>query len=878
MIQITRKSKDFRSLGGILSMAGIMLLGTSALAAPLPSSLPNYVDDPNGQLLDEELAAFSRRAFQAALLERQRYFLETGLQTVRQPQEVSHAPAGPVTLDWTKLAEPDSTLEALGGTNDQPTGSVLLTTNPSLSCPGFYVIRTHPATGTQAGRFGTEILLRGPGSRTLQGGINFGGRASASHANRSVNGFAAFTIANSRNENQVVNLGVTVGAAGRVQLERRSSSQGNTTFVDQQVAAGETSLSVVVPPGFYVLSYAPTSSNSASYAVSALTSYEDRSGGGFQGGAVFGGFHDPSRATAGSQSTGFAGICIAETTNVSVEVLSAPTYGSSGARGMAFSISRGDGMVFLDSRVGDGQTFSFEPQDPYFFAQWHLFSDGQPIVDFLPAPAQGADLNLAPLWLNCPMSGCQGQGVVVAVVDDGLEIRHPDLIDNVAQDIPHRDVTVSSGTPGQDPSPFESDDGHGTSVAGLIAARDNDIGVVGIASRATLIGINLLKGNSSANDAEAMIHAGDVVSVSNNSWGAADGTGFLNPSDQTWQQAIEVGISQGLGGRGIVYLWAGGNGHRPPEDGYFSDFSGIDGQANFHGVLAVAAANADDRRSSYSELGPNLLVAGYGGEFCGTDALTMATTDLSTEGWGSNHDEADEADTDFEDRSYTRCFNGTSSAAPTVAGVVALIREANPALTWRDVRWILAFNARQIDPDSANWFTNGAGLTYNWEYGFGVVDAAASVAAARSATGTLPPYLMANSGPGQVGPIGAGSVVQAEVGFSSSSITRAEFVTANVQIEGDSGFDTGDLILTLTSPAGSIALLTPKRACTEEDPETEETVWIFCEESMDFDFGAVQFLGENPNGTWQLGIDAGSSPESATLTAWSVTIHGHQGN
>ncbi|MGY6554322.1 MAG: S8 family serine peptidase [Wenzhouxiangella sp.] len=562
-------------------------------------------------------------------------------------------------------------------------------------------------------------------------------------------------------------------------------------------------------------------------------------------------FHDCNTATIRTQST------LQEFPNIETEVIK---------------------IIHGICESAGAETFVFEPQDPYLFAQWHLFSDGQPIVDFLPAPALGADLNLLPLWLNCPISGCQGKGVVVAVVDDGLEIRHPDLIDNVAQNIPHRDMTVASNAPNQDPSPFEPDDGHGTAVGGLIAARDNDIGVVGVASRATLVGINLLKASNSVNNAAAMVHARNAISVSNNSWGAADGFGFLNPSEQTWKQAIELGISQGADGRGIVYLWAGGNGHTPPEDGYFSDFSGIDGKANFHGVLAIAAANADDRRSSYSELGSNLLVTGFGGEFCGLEALTMATADLSTEGWGYNNEDAEQGDTDFFDRRFTRCFNGTSAATPTVAGVVALIREANPSLTWRDVRWVLAHTARQIDPNSDNWFTNGAGLTYNWEYGFGAADAAASVQAARTMT-RLPPYRSENSARGQTGTIQAGSVLSANAQFNSSQINRVEFVTAHVRIEGGADdFDSGDLFITLTSPSGVTALLTPNRRCTEEDPETEEELWVFCENSIDFSFGSVQFLGENPNGTWRLRVDAENSPQPASLTDWSVTIHGHQGN
>jgi proprotein convertase subtilisin/kexin type 2 len=864
-----------RALPHWLTTFGALLLCAGVSAAPLPSALPHYVDEPHGRPVDEELAAYSRRALEAALVARQRYLDETGVQSGSRPGLNRLASVNPVVLDWTLLAQSASMASVVGGTSDEPSGSVSLTTNPNLGCPGFYVLRTHANDVSQAGRFGAELNLTGSGARTLQGGLNFGGRATAS-----VRGFSAFNIANATNELQVVTLGIAVGAPGRVLMERRSSGQVVATPIDVMVEAGEWEAVVTVPPGFYVVAYTPTTQSSTSYAISALTSYTNRPGGGFQGGVVVGGYHEPARATGAMQSTGFAGFCIARDFDVTARVLSRPTYGSSGSTGMAFSISRGDGTVFLDSRFGESETFAFQPQDPLAYMQWHLRSTGEPLESWLPAPAPGADLNLYPLWQNCPLSGCQGQGVVVAVVDDALEIDHPDLVDNVATNIPHRNVLEPGSAPGQDPSPQQSDDAHGTAVAGLIAARDNSIGGLGVASRATLIGINLLQANSSANDAEAMIHAGDVVAVSNNSWGAPDGTGFLNPSDQTWQQAVELGISQGLGGRGIVYVWAGGNGHEPPENDYFSDYSAIDGQANFHGVMAIGAANADDRRSSYSELGPNLLVSGYGGEFCGEEALTMATTDLSTDGWGYNHAEADEADIDFPDRRFTRCFNGTSSATPTVAGVVALMREANPALSWRDIRWLLAFTARQNDPGSANWFTNGAGLTYNWEYGFGAVDAATAVEAARAVAGyTLPPYTAENTASGQTGVVGAGAVVQAAVAFSSSSINRTEFVTAHVQIQGGSdSFDAGDLLVTLTSPAGVTALLTPKRRCTETDPDTEEKLWVYCEENLDFSFGAVQFLGENPSGTWTLGIDATSSPEPANLTNWSLTIHGHQGN
>jgi len=309
----------------------------------VPRPLSRHDNAETGKIDDDELVAMSERAFAAAMRARQEHFARLGLTVPTQPEL-------PMALQGAVI-ESNPRPESISGSADEPSGMVLLPTDPTLSCPGFYVIRTHPGDTSQAGRFGVEILLRGPGSRTLQGGINFGGRASATHLGRGVNGFSAFSINNARNENQVVNLGVTVGAPGRVMLERRSASEGNTMFVDRQVPSGDTSISVEVPPGFYVVSFSPTSAASTFYAVQALTSYVNRSGGGFSGGAVFGGFHDPSRVASATNSTGFAGICIAEPSDVSVEVLSAPTYGNSGARGLEFSVSLNTGQIFLDSRM-----------------------------------------------------------------------------------------------------------------------------------------------------------------------------------------------------------------------------------------------------------------------------------------------------------------------------------------------------------------------------------------------------------------------------------------------------------------------------------------------------------------------------------------------
>ena len=103
---------------------------------------------------------------------------------------------------------------------------------------------------------------------------------------------------------------------------------------------------------------------------------------------------------------------------------------------------------------------------------------------------------------------------------------------------------------------------------------------------------------------------------------------------------------------------------------------------------------------------------------------------------------------------YRNDFGGTSSAAPVVSGVAALVRSANPSLTWRDVKLVLAASARQNDPANSGW-EEGAleygsetdRYSYNPEYGFGVVDAKAAVDLAESWT-NLPAH---GNGRGEIG-------------------------------------------------------------------------------------------------------------------------------
>ena len=111
-------------------------------------------------------------------------------------------------------------------------------------------------------------------------------------------------------------------------------------------------------------------------------------------------------------------------------------------------------------------------------------------------------------------------------------------------------------------------------------------------------------------------------------------------------------------------------------------------------MIAVSAVDHDGGYSIYSEMGSNIWIASPGGYYSGRPGKII-TTDLSGSSMGYNNSTSSG---DLSNYDYTNNMNGTSSAAPIVSGVVALMLEANSNLTWRDVKYILATTARKNDP------------------------------------------------------------------------------------------------------------------------------------------------------------------------------------
>jgi kexin len=496
--------------------------------------------------------------------------------------------------------------------------------------------------------------------------------------------------------------------------------------------------------------------------------------------------------------------------------------------------------------VGSSAPLNTEaPNDPLFQDQWHLKNTGQIGQDAIASTA-GEDLNILDAW-----NLATGSGIQIAIVDDGLDINHEDL--NVVAGKSWDYIANAYGDPSSDKS------SHGTSCGGLSAAKGNNaIGVTGVAFNAQVVGYNLLSATTGSYGADAVTKDLSSNHVYSNSYGSADSRGTLDPSDEIWRQAIDTGTSTGRNGKGAIYTWAAGNGSP-------TDRSDYDGQANYHGVLAIGSLNDKGKKSSYSEAGSNLLVSTFGGEYCSSHTTT--TVDVTGTG-GYNNGTSSENDYSGKPN-YTRCMNGTSAATPEASGVAALILETNSALTWRDVRLILASTARKNDTDNSDWVTNGGGYHVNHNYGYGAVDATAAVSAARNWV-NIPVQKKATGAATTPAAIpDAGVAATSEISISNSAISKIEFV--NISVTSDHP-DVSELSITLTSPSNTVSTLTVPHDCKDA---SEVVVSCGSAFSTVFRFGVARLMGEVADGKWLLKIQDSKSGKTGSLVSWNLQVMGY---
>jgi subtilisin-like proprotein convertase family protein len=204
-----------------------------------------------------------------------------------------------------------------------------------------------------------------------------------------------------------------------------------------------------------------------------------------------------------------------------------------------------------------------------------------------------------------------------------------------------------------------------------------------------------------------------------------------------------------------------------------------------------------------------------------------------------------------------------------VAGVVALMLQANPNLTWRDVQHILVETALQVNPFDSDWVTNAADYLVNQKYGFGLVDADGAVALAQTWTNVAPETSYAAP------VVAVNKLIPSKT--IGSGITSSVLIPANLKVEHvEVVFNAvhswrGDLEINLTSPSGTRSQLMTVRPYDGESNYPTGTDPNF----TNWKFMTVHSWGEHSGGTWTIEVvDRDPRFDVGTFQNWQIIVYG----
>uniref|UniRef100_A0A3B3TR18 Proprotein convertase subtilisin/kexin type 5a n=1 Tax=Poecilia latipinna TaxID=48699 RepID=A0A3B3TR18_9TELE len=423
-------------------------------------------------------------------------------------------------------------------------------------------------------------------------------------------------------------------------------------------------------------------------------------------------------------------------------------------------------------------------------------------------------MNIAAAWRR----GYTGKGVVVSVLDDGIEKEHPDLKPNYVSAL-GREALFRKGT-----LIISNLADHGTQCAGTVAASAN----------------NSLSDVTDIVEAVSLNFRPQYIDIYLASWGPDDDGATLEGPGPLARLALQTAVETGRHGRGSIFVWASGNG------GKAGDHCSCDGYSSSIYTISVSSVGRRGVRPEHLEQCSSTLAAAYGGE----ETKRMITL--------------------RPQQGCSRTLSGTSLSSSLAAGVIALTLEANPLLTWRDVQHIIVRTSKAHHLIAPDWHFNGAGYKVSHLYGFGLLDAESMAKEAERWKQVPAQHECVEEEAIQI--IHPGSVLTSAyetTGCSSAAsrhVVYVEHVVIRVTITHSRR---GDLSITLTSPAGTVSQLLAHRPL---DNSTEGF--------QNWEFMTAHSWGEQAAGEWTLKITdtpsrkRDSSAELGILKMWSLVIYG----
>ena len=472
---------------------------------------------------------------------------------------------------------------------------------------------------------------------------------------------------------------------------------------------------------------------------------------------------------------------------------------------------------------------SFEPQDPLFRNQFYLKNDGS-----LFGGLAGEDHNVPGAWDQ----GFAGENVTIVIIGDGCQMNHSEISSRFDMNLSWN-YDTNSHDPSYDPRQFILD--YGTKQATIAAGENNDICGIGIAYKSTISCVNVLSATNAQkkynegikrnSNIEHTIRLFPAYSTCN---GNVCYISSYNRNDENFFQKAKAIFVTSV--QGVMQI---------NDDTAYGQYTGIPY------ILTFAEISQRGARTVTSIRGNSILASVVtGGNIYDSTTAKLSAYIATGDGFGST---------------CSKTVFPFGMGGSIAAGIVSLILSANPTLERNDITAIIAFTSVRNDPYSTSWKTNEAGIKYSDVYGFGRLDANASVKMAQEYVhqDLAEDETVNYNGKPLVIPSFFSGYFDVALEFTESKITYIDFIELEVEFSGDIS-DYSLFRIFVVSPSGTSRMV-------------KDISYIIEPSIKSYRIAIRDFFGENPLGVWKIRfLRENIGPNSYILQTVSLTATGYE--